>query len=861
MSFNTKGISRGTGGNSTMSGFSLADIKKERDKRAARTSYLKYMHHVWQKPNTPLITGFHTRTISAKLDECLEKFKRGESSYLLVTLPFRHGKAVSMETLIPTPEGFKTMESIAVGDQVYGMDGKICNVIAKSPVWKDDDLYKMTFNKGKGSEETIIAGGKHEWLAKLDRRQPKLKLYETNVIGKPRKTSVQVPMLAGATESVVSDYELPIEPYTLGVWLGDGTKGSGSISGHTLDLPFIREGIINDGYSAGDIVEDKRSEFGCKIYVKGFVTAIRSAELFDSKYIPSIYLRASPEARLALLQGLIDTDGEVAEYREREGKNSKLTGGQITFGNTNKNIAEGVQQIVRSLGYKASLTTCRAKLDGKDYGLYYKVSFYMKGAARLPRKADLTRDPEKFLSHSVRAEYIGKGDTQCITVDSPDHMFLVGKSMIPTHNSDMFPRMLPARFLGQFPHEEVMVTSYSADLTRSFSRDARSLIQSPQYRELYPGINLSKTASNVKEWALDNDIGKTAWAGLNGALTGKGFALGIVDDFYKGREQAESEKIREKFWEGFTNDFLTRRAPVHIIIVDATSWHVDDFFGRIRQNMKENPDFPRFEELVFPARACDYTGEGEYPHEFLFEERFGAEWYRSQYATLNGYAASGLLDCNPAAKSGNLLKGVIGENLIEVPEKPEGFGIFVRAWDLASTEEERTKNDPDYTVGIKGAVKPEYHKMINHKGREQKVFTYSVYVDDIVRMRKEAPARDLKIKETAFLDGAIPVGVEGVAGYKDTYTTIKKALKGIVGVKKLDIKGDKTVKAGMYIEGPLELGKVYFSKNIQKKYINALSNEINSFPYGAHDDLVDALYLMVALALEKGGLASKFGKM
>ena len=217
------------------------------------------------------------------------------------------------------------------------------------------------------------------------------------------------------------------------------------------------------------------------------------------------------------------------------------------------------------------------------------------------------------------------------------------------HKSQTVTRFLPPHFLGRFPESEIMVASYNQSLSDSFSIDARNYMLSEKYSELYPDVKL--TSKNIKSWKTEcnGQLGKTHWIGLEAGATGKGGQLIILDDFLKGRADAESETMRNKIWEAFANDLMTRRPDPCIVIILATPWHNDDIFGRISEKMAKDANFPRFEEIAFPARAKDYTGKGKYPGEFLFPEKFSKQWYLSQYATLGIYNASGLLDCNPSA--------------------------------------------------------------------------------------------------------------------------------------------------------------------------------------------------------------------
>jgi len=438
--------------------------------------------------------------------------------------------------------------------------------------------------------------------------------------------------------------------------------------------------------------------------------------------------------------------------------------------------------------------------------------------------------------------------------------FLEIKVPFRHHKSQTVTRTLPPHFLGEFPEAEVVVSSYSASLSNLFSRDARNLLESDKFKELYPNTGLSKEVSSVSEWATNTTvedgvfktlIGKTAWVGLGGSITGRGGGLIILDDFLKGRADAESEKIRVKIWESFRNDLMSRRADPCIVIVLATPWHKNDIFGMIESEMKKNKEFPRFEKLVYPARSK------RYPSGYLFPEKFSKEWYEGQYATLGAYNASGLLDCDPSAREGSIIATVEGVNYTFVDGKPDGFGAFCRGWDLASSEAERQGEDPDYTVGVKVAVKVDrvnIQKLKNSEQGDELPEIVSVYIDDIVRMRKEAPERNKKMVRTALKDGRGCVqAVESFGGYKDTFTTFKRILKGVSKVVKIQLKGDKVAKASSFIEVPFEDGNIFINKNIPRETIDKFLATLTGFPSAPHDDDVDALVVGVASCLENTG--------
>lgn len=213
--------------------------------------------------------------------------------------------------------------------------------------------------------------------------------------------------------------------------------------------------------------------------------------------------------------------------------------------------------------------------------------------------------------------------------------------------SDLVSRALPAYFLGRCAahHPDVIMSGYGTSLVRGFSQKVQSIVSSEAYGRLFPGVRVSPERRAAEDWSVEGSQGVVTAQGLGGAITGRGGNLIVVDDYCKNREEAESATMRDKTWASFSDDLMTRaNAPAAIVVVCATRWHEDDVVGRIRRKMAEDPDYPRFEELVFPARKA---GEGGW--DVLFPELYDAGWYARQRAGLGTYSAAALLDCDPVS--------------------------------------------------------------------------------------------------------------------------------------------------------------------------------------------------------------------
>lgn len=417
--------------------------------------------------------------------------------------------------------------------------------------------------------------------------------------------------------------------------------------------------------------------------------------------------------------------------------------------------------------------------------------------------------------------------------------FLVIKVHFRAGKSDIVSRFLPPHFLGEFPDKDVMVVSYGQSLSETFSKFSRSLVCSQKYKELYPDSELS---GGVQSWGFRGHIGVVTESGLTSSITGKGGHLLICDDYCASRADAESEVIRASLWEHFTNDFLTRRAPTSIVIVLATPWHVDDIIGRIERKIDEtsedyDPDFPKFKVISFPAmdgeveigkRDKKKYGDNKYhlekmKYHYLFPERFDENWYKSQFASLGVYASSGLLQCNPQIRGGNLIdcsKIVMHNDIKDFPKVK-----YYRIWDLAHSERQRMKDDPDWTSGTLLAY-------VKNDG------LWHLWVKDVARIRANALERDNFIRAVAEKDGqGVTIAVEASIDSRDALLTMQTIFNGRRIVRSIQTHGDKVARMS-YVEPIFEAGHTHI---LRADWNLDWLNEVKEFPSGKHDDQVDNL--------------------
>ena len=415
--------------------------------------------------------------------------------------------------------------------------------------------------------------------------------------------------------------------------------------------------------------------------------------------------------------------------------------------------------------------------------------------------------------------------------------------------SDMFSRFLAPHFVGEFPDREFIQTSYKTDLAITFSGYGRNILRSKKYQELYPDVKLSRETNRKNDWKIVNnngvDMGGRVYAtSLLSGLTGSGFSCGVIDDWFSGRADAESMVMREKIWNAFKDDFMTRRAPASIVFIIGTLWHWDGLANRIRNEMKKNPNFPRFQSLIFPAKRSDSLTPKKYPGKYLFLERYSLKWYEEQYATLGKYASAALLDCDPQMRMGAILStdGIVYHDKND-PEIPSNTAIqWAQVWDLAHTEKQRSGDDPDWTSGTLLGFESVPGDPIYH-----------LWIKKVSRCRKSPAKRDSFIKVLTMQAGKfVKHGIENSIESKDAYDYIKKAIPEYNWTS-IPITGDKVVRSSPLSPIFEAEGHVHL---IRDDWNEDWLNEILKFDGtgSGHDDQVDNLSAGYIMLIGDGGI-------
>ncbi len=352
-------------------------------------------------------------------------------------------KALDVATPILTGSGWSTMGELRDGDEVFAPDGQLTKVVTAHPVRHGRPCYEVAFADG----QTVVADAEHLWQV-TDTLSGAVRVVTTAVLaaegtaavaprtGRDRRTyrfRVDLPAPLTGVET-----PLPIDPWLLGAWLGDGDTNGGRLTVGAEDLGYVltRLDALGETYR---VSEDRRRP-GCVFYVGiyGLRSRLIADGLLGHKHIPAAYQLASERQRRELLAGVMDTDGTVS-------------GSQIVVTMVKRALMDDVASLVRSLGYKASLREFRAALNGRDAGPMYRVQFTACQQVTpfgMPRKSARVQQRQIGVTRAhynaiVAVSPVPTRPTRCITVAHESSLYVVGRGFIPTHNTSktMFRRI------------------------------------------------------------------------------------------------------------------------------------------------------------------------------------------------------------------------------------------------------------------------------------------------------------------------------------------------------------------------------------------------------------------------------------
>ena len=396
----------------------------------------------------------------------------------------------------------------------------------------------------------------------------------------------------------------------------------------------------------------------------------------------------------------------------------------------------------------------------------------------------------------------------------------------PQHGkSELTSVRLPAFWLGRRPHDPVIITSYAASLAQNKSRQARAIVESREFRALFPDVRTNPASRAADHWNLAAPHrGGLLAAGVGGPITGHGAMLGIIDDPHENWEQAHSQTMRDRVWDWYRGTFRTRIWDGGAIVLIMTRWHEDDLAARLLTTQPggwEVLRLPAIAEtqderdraatrLALPAGYPDPLGRQ--PGEALAPGRFPLAALEALRRDTGAAAWSAEYQASPTPPAGNRIK----REWFRYTDKPGPSTARVRYWDKAATE------DGCATAGVLMARLPDG----------------TCQIEDVVHGRWTPAARDRVIRDTAERDGReVHIWIEqepGSAGI-DAMAAAIRLLAGYA-VFADRVTGAKDSRLDPFV-AQLEAGNVVL---VRGPWNGPYVDELVSVPSGPYRDQADA---------------------
>lgn len=507
---------------------------------------------------------------------------------LIAMMPSGYGKLIANDVPVLTKDGWKKHGDLKVGDYVIGKNGEYVRVNIIHP--KRLANYKVIFEDG----EEILCHNQHEWNV-YDREAQKEKTrVETNYIiehihSKGGRNRFYLPLC----EPVIGEEKkLPVDPYTYGVWLGDGSTSQSRITQNTNDLEIFKY-IPYEISNIYDGVSNNVKSY----YLKGLETDLHSLNLCyqkrkNEKYINDMYFTSSINQRLELLAGIIDTDG----YLDRKKNRYIIT----TCG---EKLKDDIIALISTFHWRVCVTKVKPTISTS--GIIGKKDTYYIGfnpTMYIPCKLE-----RKQLKKFSKQRRIGIKDVvpipltegNCITVDGG--LYLVGRTLKLTHNT--YPEKISEAWsLGKDPTRTILSICSNDKVVKGGSSLVMEEIKGEHFGEVFDEMAYNKDdkgyflKETAEEWKLrDCKLLATYYTAttLSGIVGVRVSERIHIDDLYPDYKEAMRQELNEYYHNKnktvWLKRFVQNKKPKEVIT--GTLWASGDFIARVVNDLKKQYKF------------------------------------------------------------------------------------------------------------------------------------------------------------------------------------------------------------------------------------------------------------------------------
>lgn len=553
----------------------------------------------------------------------LQDLYDGRIDFLGVSMPPRTGKLVADDTPVLTRNGWKNHGDLVVGDEVINHNGEFARVTHVFP--KDYANIRVHFADGTYAD----VHENHEWLV-LNRHRGSYATMETKQMFDDFEAvepngNHRYYYLLPLKEPVHGEYkDLPVAPYTLGAWLGDGRNNNPDICEGAQDK-CIMERICADGYELAWHTIHK----GTGVLYWGFKDlrfALQREGMCYSrkrteKHIPEAYLTASLEQRLELLAGLLDTDGTLNRKEHR-----------YHFSTTEPRLRDDFIKLVSTFGWRVSVKKTPPHMASSGimcrkpcWTIGFNPTMFIPCVCERKQLHSFSKRRRIAITGFERIEPV---QGNCISVEGG--IYCIGERLIPTHNSTMG-IMFMSFVMGNRPDIANVMSGHSDKLTDGFYREILSIITDDttyNWSEIFDPVKIvDKSAKNetidlqtIKRFPTMTcrSIGGT----LTGAVeVGTGGVL-YCDDLVEDLEESLNPARLDAKYDAYLNQLKDRKKQGARELMVATRWNVFDPLGRIAAQYEGNE---RYRFRVIPAVDEEGHSNFVYKYNLGFDDAYYAD--------------------------------------------------------------------------------------------------------------------------------------------------------------------------------------------------------------------------------------------
>jgi len=774
-----------------------------------------------------------------------EAFHRSPAFEVLYGGAAGGGKFLSAETPVWTDSGWKTIGTLVDRDLVVAEDGTWSEFEYISDVLTNRKCYGLTFSNG----EVIVADSTHLW-----------NVIESVPYSKQHRHCIRYNEGTFTTEQLVAKgvrvkmsghhsadgtskrFRLPIvngcdgvqqnllvDPYVLGYWLGDGSVHSGYFAIGDQDLDEVVQIFLERGHQLVKL-SSKYTYKSLNLRFYDLVELSVTRDHYETretqpevKHIPLQYLQASRQQRMELLRGLMDSDGYCQER------------GRCEIGLTETRLADDVCTLIASLGFKYARCVAPSSYNGKpcpSHRITFTPRVRVFNIKRKGRNQILTPPNEHDIAVWIETiEETESVPVQCIRIKHPSHTFLIGRSMIPTHNSESL--LIEAL-------RYVHVPGYTAVLFRRTFKELsqpKGLIH--RARDIFPLLS-GKYNEQRYEWRFEQ----------SNAI--------IIFSHMEHLADRESHRSAEYAFIGF----------------DELTTFEQEQYDFLKSRCRTTAVDPRTQQVV-PARVRAGSNPGGPGHEWV--KKRWAPWLDSDYSGVKAkpnevrYFRRDIekeedVECGPDHEDA-LSRQFIPANLYDNPTLMRLDPMYeLRLKSLPLLEREQLLN-ANWDILVRGNVfKPDWFKVIPSAPEGLRWHRYydlaasvktaadftasaavatdkdaNIYVRDMINVKMEWPDAEKLIVRTVLNESwVVEHGIEkkmhGLAAFQ-----ILIRRQDLVGhrIVAVDVDGDKLSRALSW-SSPAEQGKVYL---VAGSWCNSFINQCSLFDGSGktHDDMVDTV--------------------